>query len=62
MRECQSMKNNNEEEIICMFCKKKINSSRKINVCSSCRKRSKDTLFTAAIGIFGVVNISKKIK
>ncbi len=60
------MKNNNEEEIICMFCKKKINSSRKINVCSSCRKRSKDTLFaavgTAAIGILGVVNISKKIK
>ncbi len=55
------MKNNNEEEKKCMFCKKKINSSRKINVCSSCRKRSKDTLYTA-VGILGVVSISKKIK
>ena len=56
------MKKNKEEEKNCIFCKKKIDSAKKVNICRSCRKRSRDGLSTAAIGLLGLVSFSKKIR
>lgn len=59
------MKKNKEEEKNCIFCKKKIYSAKKVNICRSCRKRSRDGLSglsTAAIGLLGLVKFSKKIR
>lgn len=52
----------NKEDKNCILCKKRIDSSRKINVCSSCRKLSKDSLSALGIISLGLVSISKKIK
>ena len=56
------MKKNKKEEKNCIFCKKKIDSAKKVNICRSCRKRSRDGLSTAAIGLFSLVTLSKKIR
>ncbi|EGP4935148.1 hypothetical protein AAFE91_002459 [Enterococcus faecium] len=56
------MKNSKEEGKNCIFCKKKINSAKKISICSSCRKRSKDSLSALGIVSLSLVGISKKMK
>lgn len=54
--------NNKDKEKNCIFCKKRIDKAKKINICSSCRKRSKDSLSALGIVSLSLVGISKKIK
>lgn len=54
------MKNNDEKELHCLTCGKKIRLSKKIRICQNCRNRGKE-ISLAAIGVLATgLGIVKK--